>query len=201
MKQEPSPHHQKPKRSTAPLPSQSSAFQGTTAAAPGKPPEEKQAPNYATSGLLAAETNTVGTTGIVLKHNEPPDARLPSATSAPWRLFIFKGQDLLEELKLYERTSWLVGRERQVADILTEHPSCSKQHAVMQFRYTEKVVGDYGDKRAKVRLYVIDLESANGTWLNGEKIEGRRYVEVKSGDVVKFGESAREYVSLLPPKE
>ena len=62
-------------------------------------------------------------------------------------------------------------------------------------------MGEYGDKRGKVRLYVIDLESANGTWLNGETIDGRRYVEVKSGDMVKFGESAREYVALLPPKE
>lgn len=62
-------------------------------------------------------------------------------------------------------------------------------------------MGEYGDKRGKVRLYVIDLESANGTWLNGEKIDGRRYVEVQSGDMVKFGESAREYVALLPPKE
>ena len=91
-----------------------------------------------------------------------------------------------------------------MVDHATEHPSCSKQHAVLQFRYTEKKKkGDeWGERKGgKVRLYVIDLESANGTVLNGEKIPERRFVEVKSGDVLRFGESTREYVALLPPKE
>lgn len=48
---------------------------------------------------------------------------------------------------------------------------------------------------------MIDLDSANGTRLNGETVEGRRYVEVRNGDVVTFGESTREYVVMLPPKE
>jgi hypothetical protein len=30
---------------------------------------------------------------------------------------------------------YLFGRERRVADIPTDHPSCSKQHAVLQFRW------------------------------------------------------------------
>jgi pSer/pThr/pTyr-binding forkhead associated (FHA) protein len=29
------------------------------------------------------------------------------------------------------------------------------------------------------RPYIIDLESANGTFLNNQKIEGRRYYELK----------------------
>ena len=52
-----------------------------------------------------------------------------------------------------------------------------------------------------MRLYVIDLESANGTRVNGEKVPEGRFVEVRSGDVLGFGESEREYVVLLPPKE
>lgn len=31
-------------------------------------------------------------------------------------------------------SSYLFGRERRVADVPTDHPSCSKQHAVLQFR-------------------------------------------------------------------
>lgn len=85
-------------------------------------------------------------------------------------------------------------------DFPTEHPSCSKQHAVLQFRHVE-MKNEYGDKVGGVKPYVIDLDSANGTKLNGEKMEGRRYVEVMSGDVVMFGESTREYVVMLPPKE
>jgi pSer/pThr/pTyr-binding forkhead associated (FHA) protein len=44
------------------------------------------------------------------------------------------------------------------------------------------------------RPYLIDLESSNGTKLNGETIEAARYYELKSGDVVAFGFSKREFV-------
>lgn len=62
-------------------------------------------------------------------------------------------------------------------------------------------VDELGEREAAVRLYVMDLESANGTVLNGERIPEGRFVECRSGDVLKFGESTREYVLLLPPKE
>jgi smad nuclear-interacting protein 1 len=93
-----------------------------------------------------------------------------------------------------------VGREAAVADLLVEHPSCSKQHAAIQFRHSMKV-NEYGDRKSLVRPYVIDLESANGTLLNGEKIAPTRYVEVRDKDIVKFGLSEREYVFMLPPPE
>lgn len=40
----------------------------------------------------------------------------------------------------------------------------------------------------------MDLESTNGTLLNGEKIEPSRYVELLEKDVIKFGLSERDYV-------
>jgi smad nuclear-interacting protein 1 len=45
-----------------------------------------------------------------------------------------------------------------------------------------------------VRPYVIDLESTNGTALNGERVAPARYVELRSGDNLRFGQSTREYV-------
>ena len=86
-----------------------------------------------------------------------------------------------------------------MADIPVEHPSCSKQHAVIQFRYIEKR-SEFGDRVGKVRPYLIDLESANGTKVNGVEIPKAKYVEIRDGDVVTFGESTREYVVQLPPK-
>ena len=168
-------------------------------------PSEKQLPNYAPSGLLAAETNTVAGTSTVLKYNEPPEARLPSSTASPWRLYIFKGsaKDPIETIDLYTRSCWLFGRDRTVVDVPAEHPSCSKQHAVIQFRFVEKWKdGEFGEKKkvGGVRPYVIDLESSNGTRVNGEEVPKAKYVELRSGDVVRFGESEREYVVLLPPK-
>ena len=49
------------------------------------------------------------------------------------------------------------------------------------------------------RPYVLDLEATNGTFLNGKRIEARRYVEIHSEDMVKFGESTREYVFIKDP--
>lgn len=33
------------------------------------------------------------------------------------------------------QSSYLFGRDRKVADIPTDHPSCSKQHCVLQYRW------------------------------------------------------------------
>jgi smad nuclear-interacting protein 1 len=114
-------------------------------------------------------------------------------------LYVFKGQETLETVQLGERTCWLFGRERAVADFPVEHPSCSKQHAVLQFRHVEKK-NEFGDRKAEVRPYIIDLESANGTKVNGERVPERRFWEVVSGDVLAFGDSTREYVLMLAPK-
>lgn len=44
-----------------------------------------------------------------------------------------------------------MGREKRVADIVVDHPSCSKQHAVVQFRLFEKVDEKEGTTRRSVR--------------------------------------------------
>lgn len=91
-----------------------------------------------------------------------------------------------------------MGRDQHVTDLLLEHPSISKQQAVIQFRHLN-TTNEYGDKMSKVKPYLIDLESANGTKLNGEKVETSRFVELVDGDVIAFGDSEREYVMMLPP--
>ncbi len=48
------------------------------------------------------------------------------------------------------------------------------------------------------RPYLIDLDSANGTMVNGDRIPGSRYIELKDKDMIQFGLSTREYVLMLP---
>lgn len=48
----------------------------------------------------------------------------------------------------------------------------------------------------RVKPYIIDLGSGNGTFLNNKRIEPQRYYELKEKDVLKFGFSSREYVLL-----
>ena len=47
-----------------------------------------------------------------------------------------------------------------------------------------------------VMPYVMDLNSTNKTFLNGKEIEAARYYELRSKDVLKFGNSDREYVVM-----
>ncbi|KAK3305722.1 SMAD/FHA domain-containing protein [Chaetomium strumarium] len=184
---------------SGPLPSQGDSFAISKGEEPEKP---KEKPNFGNSGLLAAASNSVtqadGTT-ITLKYHEPPEARKPPPRDQ-WKLFVFKGQDIVDTVELSTRSCWLIGRELAVVDLPAEHPSISKQHAVVQFRYTEKR-NEFGDKIGRVKPYLIDLESANGTKLNGEKVPESRYLELRNKDMIQFGSSTREYVLMLPPKE
>ncbi|KAI0870469.1 SMAD/FHA domain-containing protein [Hypoxylon argillaceum] len=186
-------------RRNGPLPSQADSFALTNG---DEPPKPKEKPNYGTSGALAAASNSVaqadGST-IVLKYHEPPEARKPSPKDQ-WKLFVFKGENIIDTIPLSNRSCWLVGRDLVVADMAAEHPSVSKQHAVIQFRYIEKR-NEYGDKIGKVKPYLIDLESANGTSLNSKKVPQSRYLELRDKDMVQFGQSTREYVLMLAPKD
>jgi len=39
-----------------------------------------------------------------------------------------------DPLYIHRQSQYLFGREHRVVDVPTDHPSCSKQHAVLQFR-------------------------------------------------------------------
>lgn len=153
--------------------------------------KDKQKPSFELSGKLAEETNRVR--GITLLFTEPADARKPDTR---WRLYVFKGTEQLNEpLYVHRQTCYLFGRERRVADIPTDHPSCSKQHAVLQYRLVEKEQPD-GLMSKAVKPYLMDLGSTNGTFINDTLLEPQRYYELKEKDTIKFGNSSREYVLL-----
>ncbi|PIA32030.1 hypothetical protein AQUCO_04700122v1 [Aquilegia coerulea] len=153
--------------------------------------KKKEQPSFELSGKLAAETNRVK--GVTLLFNEPPEARKPDVR---WRLYVFKAGEVLNDpLYIHRQTCYLFGRERRVADVPTDHPSCSKQHAVIQFRQIEKEQPD-GMLSKQVRPYLMDLGSTNGTFLNENRIEPQRYYELFEKDTIKFGNSSREYVVL-----
>jgi smad nuclear-interacting protein 1 len=104
----PSPYSRRPRprsRSPSPWGAHQHDLSHDRAPSPKKP---KQKPNYGLSGLLAAATNTKN--GIVLKYNEPPEARKVKG----WRLYVFKKGEEVDCLELGVRSSYLVGRERTV---------------------------------------------------------------------------------------
>ena len=168
---------------------------GALAAAPEAEAPPPEAPNFGLSGALAAETNTVN--GVVLAYTEPMDKAPPPATK--YRLYVFKDGRLLkdaEPLHVHRQSYYLFGRDRAVADVPTDHPSCSKQHAVLQYRLRLRVDEDSGLEVTESTPYLMDLETTNGTFINGERLDPRRFYQLLQKDCVKFGASTREYVLL-----
>ena len=104
---------------------------------------------------------------------------------------MFKEDKLVETLHISRLSCFLIGKDDRVCDILIPHPSCSKQHAVIQFR---KRKGSSG--LMEIKPYIMDLGSTNKTFLNGEMIDDARYYELREKDCLKFGLSTREYVLL-----
>ncbi|XP_046685159.1 smad nuclear-interacting protein 1-like [Homalodisca vitripennis] len=155
-----------------------------------EPAKNNAKPDFGLSGKLTEDANTFN--GVVIKYSEPPEARRPKRR---WRLYPFKGETSLPILHIHRQSAYLMGRDRKVADIPIDHPSCSKQHAALQYRLVPFTRAD-GSSGRQIKLYVIDLESANGTFLNNNKIDPKKYYELKERDVIKFGFSSRDYVLL-----
>lgn len=69
-------------------------------------------------------------------------------------------------------------------DILLEHPSSSRFHAVIQFKKDE--------------AFLYDLGSTHGTFLNKKRVEVKKYLPIRVGDMIKFGESSRLFIFSGP---
>merc|ERR1712129_370950 len=97
---------------------------------------EKEGINLGLSGALTEDSNTFN--GIVIKYAEPPEARKPKRR---WRFYVFKGSKTEPTLHLHRQSAYLMGRDRKVCDLPIDHPSCSKQHAALQYRMVSRKKG------------------------------------------------------------
>jgi len=152
---------------------------------------DKEKPDYKVSGLLDKGKNTIR--GVEVKYVECPDAALPKLK---WRLYPFKGEKALETITLCSKSHYLIGKERKIVEIHITHPSISRQHCVIQFRNVDVKDPESSTVMKMNKPYIMDLGSTNGTQLNGSKIDSLRYIELLEKDVIKFGNSSREYVLL-----
>jgi smad nuclear-interacting protein 1 len=199
------PHNSKRSRTTTtstseqdtsyygPAASGKSAEDGTEAVA-SQVPLEKQKANFGLSGALASNDGTGAGggkhvyKGVTLKFQEPPEARTPNTL---WRFYVFKGDEEVDTLHVARQSAYLFGRHPDICDVILAHPSCSTQHAVLQYRAVPNAEG-----KISCQPYLLDLESTNGSFINGVRIDSARYYQLKKGDVVRFGSSTREYVLL-----
>lgn len=120
-------------------------------------------------------------------YTEPEDAAVPDAKFR-YHLFKFIG-DKESEIPLITGSSYLtVGRDPKSVDITIDKNSeggglVSKIHAVLQFKRSK-------DDPSLINAFILDLNSTNGTFLNGSKVElpKKRYIQLKSQDRLKFGD-------------
>lgn len=78
---------------------------------------------------------------------------------------------LVTKLIIKDSIQYILGRSYDEADIVLNDPRASRQHFVIRIYYNQ--------------LWIDDLETKNGTFLNGEKIT-KHHLSV--GDVISLGE-------------
>lgn len=76
---------------------------------------------------------------------------------------------------------FLLGRQDDAVDFILAHPSISRVHAVLQYRNDGAIL-------------LLDLKSAQGSFVNKKPCQEGVYERLYVGDVVKFGASSRLYV-------
>lgn len=79
------------------------------------------------------------------------------------------------------KSYYILGRQPDIVDIQMDHPSISRQHAILQFRNDNN-------------LMIMDWQSAQGTFVNKIQLEKDLYQRLYVGDIIKFGCSTRMYI-------
>lgn len=94
----------------------------------------------------------------------------------------WKEDQLVARLNITDRKMTLVGRHGEMAQIVTQHISISRQHAAILY---------HPDRKA---YFVVDLKSFHGTFVNGKQLVAWEPRKVDSKDEITFGGSSRIYI-------
>jgi pSer/pThr/pTyr-binding forkhead associated (FHA) protein len=98
-----------------------------------------------------------------------------------------KNGTILENIDLNEKSFYTVGRY-YTCDLILEHPSLSRFHAIIQYSNGEI------DANYQKGFYLFDMNSTHGTMINKQKMVPKTYTYIKIGSCVKFGGSTRLYI-------
>jgi len=124
---------------------------------------------------------------------EPPaDASRPPAggyevpewggpSSADFSLEVLKDGAIVDVVDCRGRGCVTLGRTPD-NDVVLEHPSSSRTHAVIQFA------------RGAAEAFVFDNGSTHGTFVNKRRLKARVHAPVFVGDQIRFGQSSRVFV-------
>lgn len=94
-------------------------------------------------------------------------------------ILMYQGEGLLSDIKIHKEI-FLIGKKKNEVDGYIDRKSVSRIHAKIEIE--------------EDRYYIEDLNSTNGTYLNGERLEYRQKVILEPRDRITFG--AEEYIFL-----
>jgi pSer/pThr/pTyr-binding forkhead associated (FHA) protein len=105
----------------------------------------------------------------------------------PYAFEVIKNGACVDNIALDEKPFLLVGRNRDICQLVMEHPSISRHHAVIQHRGGGKI-------------YIFEMGSTHGTFVNKNKVPPKEHLQLHIGDVIRFGQSSRLHI-LQGPEE
>jgi hypothetical protein len=107
---------------------------------------------------------------VTIETEATPRGRAPETRGPSLGSFLIVSGSRKGERILLSGPVLVIGREARSSDVVFDHPKVSRLHAEI----AEDVDG----------IALTDRGSANGTWVNGRKIEKRI---LKDGDIIYFG--------------
>lgn len=105
-------------------------------------------------------------------------------------LEVIKNGTVIEKISLSKE--FISFGRLDICDVLCEHPTLSRYHAILQYSSGESPQYSQG-------FYLYDLNSTHGTYVNKTKVIPNQFTPVKTESLIKFGQSTRLYV-LHGPK-
>lgn len=117
--------------------------------------------------------------------------QVPEWCACPQEKFVLevlKGGAIIDDIDLSAKSHFFCGRQRAAVDIPMDHPSISRKHAVIVFRNDGAVM-------------LLDLHSAQGTFLNKSQCHPSNFYRVFVGDIIQFGTSTRRYILNGPENQ
>lgn len=136
---------------------------------------------------LPVNSNTAPT--IELLYEAPPWSVPPET---PFYFEVRRGDSLLTKVDVSESGHYLLGR-LPICDIVMNDETCSRQHAVIQFRPSDP--DESGEVQGPTdEIYIYDLGSTSGTYVNGMPLQERAYYPLYPGDILQFGQFPNAFV-------
>ncbi|XP_065843422.1 nuclear inhibitor of protein phosphatase 1-like [Oscarella lobularis] len=96
-------------------------------------------------------------------------------------LDVLKSGAFVEKILIDDKIGYFFGRNKDVCDVVIDHASCSRVHALLLYH-----------KHVK-RSFIVDLDSSHGTFVNGIRLEAKKPTPVEINSILSFGASTRTY--------